>query len=73
MEGAVDKSSKSAIEPGNIGRRAEMAKYWSCAVGHRVEADTEEELVTKIQEHMRREHGMELSRDRILRDLREER
>jgi predicted small metal-binding protein len=50
-----------------------MAKYWSCAVGHRVEADTEEELVTKIQEHMRREHGMELSRDRILRDLREER
>lgn len=45
---------------------------WSCALGHRVEADSEEELIQKIQEHMRREHGMEMSRDRVLRELRDE-
>ncbi|HEY6104120.1 MAG TPA: DUF1059 domain-containing protein [bacterium] len=45
---------------------------WSCALGHRVEADNEEELIQKIQEHMRREHGMEMSRDRVLRELRDE-
>jgi len=49
-----------------------MAKRWSCAVGHRVEADTEEELVRKVQEHMRNDHGMEVSREKILRELREE-
>lgn len=45
---------------------------WACALGHRVEADTEEELVRKVQEHMRQDHGMEISKERILRDLREE-
>jgi len=45
---------------------------WTCALGHRLEADSEDELVTKIQEHMRRDHGVELSRERILRDLRDE-
>lgn len=49
-----------------------MTKRWSCAVGHRVEADTEEDLVRKVQEHMRNDHGMEVSRDKILRELREE-
>jgi predicted small metal-binding protein len=37
-----------------------------------VEAETEDELVHMIQEHMRQDHGMELSRDRVLRDLRGE-
>ena len=46
---------------------------WSCALGHRIEADSQEELVRKIQEHMRREHGMEMSRERILRELEDER
>lgn len=45
---------------------------WTCALGHRLEADSEEELVKKIQEHMRRDHGMEMSRERILRELRDE-
>lgn len=45
---------------------------WSCALGHRIEADSEEELITRIQEHMRREHGVEMSRERIARDLRDE-
>ncbi len=41
-------------------------------MGHRVEADSEEELVRLIQEHMRKEHGMEIAAERIRRDLREE-
>ncbi len=45
---------------------------WTCALGHRVEADTEDELVRKVQDHMHREHGMKISKERILRDLREE-
>ena len=49
-----------------------MTKRWSCAVGHRVEAETEDELVRKVQEHMRNQHGMEISEERIRRDLREE-
>jgi predicted small metal-binding protein len=49
-----------------------MTKGWTCALGHRVEAETEEELLRRVQEHMRNEHGMEISRERILRDLREE-
>lgn len=46
---------------------------WTCALGHRIEADSEDELVRKIQDHMRKEHGMEMSRERILRDLQDER
>ncbi len=49
-----------------------MARRWTCALGHRIEADTEEELVRRVQEHMAREHGMEVSADRIRRELREE-
>lgn len=49
-----------------------MGKRWTCALGHRVEAETEDELVRKVQEHLRRDHGMELSRERILRELRDE-
>jgi predicted small metal-binding protein len=45
---------------------------WTCALGHRIEADTEDELITRIQDHMRREHGMEMSRERIEREIRDE-
>jgi len=45
---------------------------WTCSLGHRIEAESEEELVAKVQEHMRREHGVDLSRERILHDLRDE-
>ena len=47
-------------------------RRWTCALGHRIEADTEEELIVKIQDHMRREHGVEMSRERIQRELRDE-
>jgi len=47
-------------------------RRWTCALGHRVEADSEEELIVKIQDHMRREHGVEMSRERVERELRDE-
>src|SRR3990170_1218238 len=50
----------------------EMPKRWTCALGHRLEAETEDELERKVQEHMPNDHGMEISRERIMRDLREE-
>lgn len=49
-----------------------MTRRWTCALGHRVEAEAEEELVRKVQDHMRQDHGMEISRERVLRDLRDE-
>lgn len=49
-----------------------MTPRWICAIGHRVEAETEEELVGKVQDHMRQDHGVEVTREDILRDLREE-
>lgn len=45
---------------------------WTCALGHRIEADSEEELVAAIAEHMRKVHSLEWSPERIRRDLREE-
>ena len=47
-------------------------RRWTCALGHRVEADSEEDLIVKIQDHMRREHGVEMSRERVERELRDE-
>jgi predicted small metal-binding protein len=49
-----------------------MPRRWTCVLGHRIEADSEEELVRRVQEHMAREHGVEIPADRIRRELREE-
>jgi predicted small metal-binding protein len=35
-------------------------------MGHVVHADTDDELVRRAQEHMKKEHGMEISRDEVL-------
>lgn len=49
-----------------------MAMHWACAMGHAVRGNTEEELVKAAQEHMRKEHGMEISREEVLRDAKRE-
>src|SRR3972149_1956466 len=36
----------------------EMKMHWACSMGHPVEANSEEELVRKAQEHMQKEHGL---------------
>ena len=47
-------------------------RRWTCALGNRVEADSEEDLIVKIQDHMRREHGVEMSWERVERELLDE-
>jgi len=46
----------------------EMKMHWACSMGHPVEANSEEELVRKAQEHMQKEHGTKVSREEVLRD-----
>ncbi|HLE77657.1 MAG TPA: DUF1059 domain-containing protein [bacterium] len=44
-----------------------MAKmHWACSMGHPVTADSEDELVKAAQEHMKKEHGMDISRDEVM-------
>lgn len=43
-----------------------MHQHWSCGCGHMVHADSEDELVRKAQEHTRKEHGKEISREDVL-------
>ncbi len=43
-----------------------MHMHWQCGCGHMVHGNSEEEVVTKAQEHMRKEHGKEASREEIL-------
>lgn len=45
-----------------------MHKDWACAMGHTVHAESDDELVTKAQEHMKKEHGMDISREDVLKD-----
>lgn len=40
---------------------------WACSMGHPVEADNEEELVRKAQDHMKKEHSKDVSREEVLR------
>ena len=43
-----------------------MRKYGACSMGHMVHADSEDDLVRKAQEHMKKEHGMDISREDVL-------
>jgi predicted small metal-binding protein len=43
-----------------------MHKHWVCAKGHVVHADSDDDLVRKAQEHMKKEHGTEISREDVL-------
>ena len=43
-----------------------MHKHWACAMGHMVHGDSDDDLVRKAQEHMKKEHGMEISREEVL-------
>ena len=44
-----------------------MHMHWSCATGHVVHGDSEDEIVKRAQEHMKKEHGKEISREEVLR------
>lgn len=42
--------------------------HWACSMGHVVHGDGEDEIVKAAQDHMRKEHGMEVSREDVLKD-----
>lgn len=48
-----------------------MHKHFVCAMGHVVHGDSDEELVKKAQEHMKNEHGMDISREEVLKKAEE--
>ncbi len=43
-----------------------MTKILNCDCGHVLRGDTDDELVTAVQQHAREAHGMELTRDQVL-------
>jgi predicted small metal-binding protein len=49
----------------------QMHKHWACAMGHTVHADSDDELVSKAQEHMKKEHGTDITREDVLKDAHE--
>jgi predicted small metal-binding protein len=40
-------------------------------MGHTVHADSDDELVRKAQEHMKKEHGRDITREDVLKDAHE--
>lgn len=44
-----------------------MHKHAVCGIcGHVVHADSDDEMVKKMQEHMKKTHGKEISREEVL-------
>jgi predicted small metal-binding protein len=43
-----------------------MAKYVKCDCGFEMRAATEDEIVAMTQEHSRKEHNQEVSREQVL-------
>ncbi len=48
-----------------------MHQHWTCACGHVVHGNSDEEIVKRAQEHVRKAHGKEESRDQILKTAKE--
>ncbi len=46
-------------------------KHWSCSCGHVVHADSDDEAVRKAQDHMRKAHSKEVTREQVLKDAKE--
>lgn len=49
-----------------------MHKHVVCGCGQVVHADSDDELVKSMQEHMRKAHGKEISREEVLKMATEE-
>ena len=44
----------------------EVAKIMQCYCGHVVRGETDDELVANVQEHARKVHDMEVTREQVL-------
>lgn len=40
--------------------------HWTCPAGHVIHGNGEDEIVRRAQEHMRTDHGKEISREEVL-------
>ena len=49
-----------------------MAKIMQCDCGHVVRGETDDELVANVQEHARKVHDMEVTREQVLAMARQE-
>jgi hypothetical protein len=43
-----------------------MHKHWVCTCGHVVHGDSDDQIVSAAQDHMRRVHKKEISREEVL-------
>lgn len=50
-----------------------MHKHWVCECGHVVHGDADDQIVKAAQEHMRKVHNKEISRDAVLKTSHEHR
>jgi predicted small metal-binding protein len=47
-------------------RYTSLHKHAVCGCGHVVHADSDDEMVTKMQKHMKEAHGKEITREEVL-------
>lgn len=59
------RGAKAKLITGRWGMQ-KMHQTWACAMGHTVHAESDDDLVRKAQEHMRKEHGQSISREEVL-------
>ena len=43
-----------------------MHMHWTCGCGYMVHADSEDDMVRRVQQHMREAHNQEVSPEEIL-------
>lgn len=43
-----------------------MHKHFTCTCGRVVHADSDDDMVRRVQEHMKAEHGKNISREEVL-------
>lgn len=48
-----------------------MHKHYACACGHVVHADSDDEMVRRVQEHMKTVHGKTITREEVLKAAKE--
>jgi predicted small metal-binding protein len=48
------------------GEEMHTHKHYQCSCGHMVHANSDDEMVRKVQEHMTKQHGKTISREEVL-------
>jgi predicted small metal-binding protein len=48
-----------------------MHKHFTCTCGRIVHADSDDDMVRRVQEHMKTDHGKNITREEVLKMARE--